>query len=421
MTDPTPRKRGRNAAKIAPKPIRWLVPNVLAQGLATCLTGAGGVGKSTLMVRWAADLSRGRPLVPGGKTPPVLESVIVSTEDSAESVIVPKLDANGADKTKVTIFDYLEVDDGEGGTMKRGLSLPGDTEEILGVVRDTGAALLILDPVSELLDDKHSSNNEQEVRRALRRLRSGCEELGCSLVWLQHWNQQGKPMGSVAWRNMARIGLQVARHPDDRTRSVLFQDKSNHGEAPAWEFHVEPVTWDALYEGAVDDPDHDNTTARIVWDGPSSLSPDDIQSGSVSPEQREEHDDAVVVWRRNLGDVLDERTGRWAEGTLVAWTKDVEREARELGVTAGTLRRARARLGLVKTRSHDFGEGGRWGWQRPAKAHANGHRPHEPVPPPAEDRGVPVCGTCGVPVDPDAGCRRCANARVVWKIKEDLS
>lgn len=404
MTATLPRL-GRNASKIAPKAMRWLVPNVLAHGITTCVTGDGGVGKSTLLTTWMADLSVARPLVPGGKVLPAMESVVVSTEESAESVIVPKLMAAGADLTKVTILDSIPDDDGHGGIMPRGLRLPGDADAIMDVVADTGAALLVLDPVAELLDDKHSANNDQEVRRALATIRRRCAQLGCALAYLQHVNKKNESMGSGAWKNMARVQLRVDRHPDDATRSVLHQAKTNYGLAPAWEFHMEAIPFARL---GIDDPDGDNTTARVIWDGLSSLDPTDLTGATISREERAE--------RLGAGDLIvqciEEGTNTW---------KPIMAKAREYGFSERAMRTAAAEKGIRPSRE-SFG--GSVVWKRapayePATPAPNGNGHHLHVVPPRTT--VPVCSTCGLPVDPDVGCRRCANSRVIHKPIEELS
>src|SRR5437867_230157 len=129
MSRPTPPVDVQRLDTLDRQPVQWLVPAWLARGVLALLDGDPGLGKSTLANLLAARLSRGLtptlgPLTPaplpasgergekasplsplagrgvGGEGPPV-STLILSAEDDPARVLVPRLEAAGADLGRI--------------------------------------------------------------------------------------------------------------------------------------------------------------------------------------------------------------------------------------------------------------------------------------------------------------------------------
>ena len=381
MTD-TILRLGQNLANIEAEATEWLVPNVLAKGMPTCLVGDGGTGKTSLMGRWTGDISLGRPLVPGGKAVPAGHVIFASVEDDPARVLKPRFMANGCDENNITILREVPFSDGR----KRRLQLPGDTKIILDAIRESSTTLLVLDPVFSLLDDKHDAYKSPQVYRAMGDLLDGCQELGCSLVYALHVNknrQAGAGLrheGAMAWKNMARVMMLVAKDPEDPTdkHSVLVQVKSNMGQSAAWRLRVDAIPFRDL---GIKDEDGDNTAGKLEWNGTSMLTADELSSGGGgSREERSERNDAAQLW-----DVLE------AEG-VNTWDRIWPR-AKEYGFSEKAFKDAGRAKGFDPKRE-GYGDGSKVYWRRRPPVTgitftpngSNGHHPEEFAP---EEPGFP--------------------------------
>lgn len=92
----------------------------------------------------------------------------------------------------------------------------------------------------------------------------------------------------------------------------------------------------------------DGEVACVLWEGVTPHTAAQLLTPTASAEERTALDEAMDVLR----DVL-------ADGPLQA--KDVQRAARDAGISEITLRRAKSKLGVTATRE-GFGSAGRWVW-----------------------------------------------------------
>ena len=161
--------------------------------------------------------------------------VILSAEDDLRDTIRPRLDAAGADVDRVLALEV--VPDVEGG--ERLPTLPIDAHYILTAVRLMGACLVVVDPLSAYLGVTINSHRDQDCRRALWPLAKLAEETGAAVVVVRHLNKgnASNPLyrggGSIGIIGAARLGLLVARDPDNGDRRVLASTKCNLAKLPA--------------------------------------------------------------------------------------------------------------------------------------------------------------------------------------------
>jgi AAA domain len=155
-------------ADIQPEPVQWLWDGRIPLGKVTLLESEPGVGKSTLTMELAARVSRGSPMPLMKIHPEPSNVVIFSGDDGLADTVRPRLDAAGADLTKIWSIDR-EIDEEDVAKLKPILIIldplpsyiclscerdPVDVLRKLGqLAKATGAAVLAVQSVSEDLKD----------------------------------------------------------------------------------------------------------------------------------------------------------------------------------------------------------------------------------------------------------------------------
>jgi RecA-family ATPase len=217
---------------IKPEPRVWLWTNWIPLGALGLLAGPGGMGKSTLSAKLAADVTRGR--LPGACFNRPRGVIISATEDSFEQDIVPRLMAAGADLTRV-----YSVNVSINETKEDFLKLPEDLPKLAEVARAHDVGLLILDPLTSRLSSRLDTHKDAEVRRALEPLAKLARDAQMSVLGLIHLNKgkgsdpNSRVIGSAAFSNVGRFTLMVARDEessDEENENVyaLGLPKGNH-------------------------------------------------------------------------------------------------------------------------------------------------------------------------------------------------
>ena len=154
----------------------------------------------------------------------------VSTEDSWESKTVPCLKAAGADLAKVA---HVEM---AGRNWITDVALPGDLSEMSVLATETGAALIVFDPLSSRIDRKLDTHKDADVKTALEPLLGFAHETKVAVLGLAHVNKTKDSdlatsvMGSRAFVASPRAVLFAARLPDTGGYGLSVV-KSNYGPA----------------------------------------------------------------------------------------------------------------------------------------------------------------------------------------------
>jgi hypothetical protein len=227
--------------------------------------------------------------------------------------------------------------------------IPDDLPAIRGKMEEVGARLLVVDPLVAHLPGSVNSWRDQDVRRALAPLARMADDLHAAVIVIVHLNKRevadvlSRISGSVGIGAAVRSILLAAPDPDPATSAgtrLLAHAKTNFGEiAPALRYRIEGRT--------VDGPEGPIKTSGIVWFGEvSGVRADDLLVKPTSGEEQNQREEAAAWLKEVLG-----------KGPQPA--KKVLREARENGISEGTLLRAKRGLGVksVKT-AYD----GPWCW-----------------------------------------------------------
>jgi len=323
------------ASAIAPEPLRWLWCSRLPLRGLSLIAGEPGLGKSTLTVELAAQVTRGR--LDGDLYGEARDVLVATAEDHFASVVWGRLMAAGADMSRV---HRVHVEDRDGEEL---LTLPDDVAEIEARCEELAAsgravALVVVDPVTAFIGGGVDTHRDAAVRRVLAPLAGLAERQGLAVAGVAHLNKDSTAKllarvgGSVAFGAAPRSVLAFARHPDDSdgeqgVERVIVHAKSNHGRyAPSLAARIEPREVSEVGE-----------VSRLVIVGECDVGPEDLgASGGVDLSERE----AAAQW---LADELAQ--GEWHESLTV------KARAKSAGHSERTLQRAKRRLQVEDRRA----------------------------------------------------------------------
>jgi hypothetical protein len=325
--------------------VDWLWPGRIPLGKLTVLEGDPKTGKSTAAIDFAARVSTGSPFPDGARLSGPGVVILMSAEDGLADTIRPRLDAAGADPSKVMAWESMPVLNDEGvASSVRSPSLPRDLDALRDLIVGHGAVLVIVDVLAAYLGSDVDGHRDQDVRRALMPLAKLAERTHTAILVLRHLNKSGggpaiyRGGGSIGIAGAARSVLLAAVDPLDESgnRRVLAVTGCNvAAPAPALAYHLAPS--------------EEHGCAQVVWDGHSDHTSSTLLATQIGDEDRSAVDEAGDFLR----DILD-------NGPVAA--RDVDKAARDAGVQPRTLRRAKERL---KIRSVKSGMGASWSWVLP--------------------------------------------------------
>ena len=202
--------------------IKWLWPPFIPRGKVTILQGDPGEGKSTFMLTLAAYLTRGEPLpyTDYDKPPEPVTVLYQSTEDDYDDTIVPRFIKAGGIRDRLAFIDESES------------PLTFEDGRILDAIKQTGAKLLVLDPLASYIGNC-SLNASNEVRPKFNALINAARETDCSIVVVNHMNKMPgvkalyRTPGSIDVAGAVRSILLLARDPEEEDKRYLVQTKMN--------------------------------------------------------------------------------------------------------------------------------------------------------------------------------------------------
>jgi hypothetical protein len=343
--DPKRRPVSICMADVEPERVRWLWYPRIPLGKVAIFDGDPDVGKSSVTIDIAARVSNGSPMPDGNRSDVEGPAgvILVSAEDGAGDTIRPRLNAAGADVKRVHLLTDVDFVDDKGCPRRRPWSMPQDLDVLKLLVVETGARLVVIDPLTAFLSGSVDSYRDQDVRGALAPLARLAEETGAAVALVRHLNKAGganavyRGGGSIGIIGAARSALLLAKDPSDPSgnRKVMAREKGNL--APAWN--------SLAYELASSE---EHGCARVRWLGESAQTAATLLAVPASSEEVTAIDEAAAFLRDAL-----------ADGPVAQ--KQIGDEGRKIGISEKTLRRAKKDINV---RSRKLGLGG-WAWELP--------------------------------------------------------
>ena len=289
--------------------VEWLWEPYIPFGKVTIVQGNPGEGKTTFALRLAAACTNRKPF-PHMAVHEPFNVIYQTAEDGLGDTIKPRLMEAEADLDRILVIDES----------KQGLSL--SDERIERAIRQTGARLIILDPIQAYVGEKTDMNKANEIRPMFRRLAEIAERTGCAVILIGHLNKAAggqsayRGLGSIDFRAAARSALLIGRVKREPNVRVIVHDKSSLApEGKPIAFCLDPET-------------------GFSWIGEYDITADELLSGAggntaTKTEQAE----------RLILDLL-------ADGKELA-SEDLVKAAAEAGISERTVQNAKRNMGGV--------------------------------------------------------------------------
>jgi hypothetical protein len=316
---------------IEPREIDWLWPGHFPSGCISVLNGLPGGGKSLLALYFARQITRGEAW-PDGSHCEQGSVILMTAEDDPNAVIRPRLDAIGADVSKVARFSMVRLLDKNKKETQITFTLQDvdPLDKALAQVPD--CKLVVLDPIGSFVG-KIKSREEEEVRSALGPLVTLAEKHRVAILIITHTRKSPSDfaddtvLGSRAFTAIARSAwhLYTDGETKDKDRRELLPGKFNLGKRP-------------LGRGFTIEEDADGNV-MIVWE--------------EEPLNRSANDPLIEKMERSRdkdsGSKIDEAKdfllAKLRNGPRLVTEIDDEAD-QELGISKTTLKRARRALGV---------------------------------------------------------------------------
>jgi putative DNA primase/helicase len=341
---------------VQPEPIEWHWRGRFARGKPTLLMGDPGLGKS-LITHWlAAHTSRGGNW-PDGGTCEAGPTILFTIEDGLSDTVAPRLLAANARMDQILAVRGVIEEKSETTQSERMFALTQHLELLERLIVETGAVVVVMDPITAYLGPDINSHKEADVRAVLGPLQLLAERTRVVLIMVMHLNKGTgvtalyRATGSIAFPAVARVVLGVAPDPndDDGKRRLLLPVKMNIGKLPEGiGYHIET----AHAAGVLPTATESDQPPVLVWD----LEPVTIDATAAMDRN------GTVTELGACAEVKSALVQILGSGRVPA--RECERQLKEAGCSTSptTITRAKKEMG-VKTIREGFGSGGTWWWE----------------------------------------------------------
>ncbi|MGC8560816.1 MAG: AAA family ATPase, partial [Phycisphaerae bacterium] len=250
------REPPRRLSELRLSPLAWLWKNYLPRGNVTVLAGEPGIGKSLIALDLAARLSSGRAWPDGTKIPPTSGyerpaypgSMILSAEDHASYVIVPRLKKVGADLSRIYAPDRMRFPD-------HCILLPRDDERLFYHCGGCEIGLVVVDHGSAYFG-KPFTDARKQMPTGAHSLQALAKEMNQAVLVIVHVTKTryqsaihrvlGHPALAVLARSVLMAVSDRSEENRDSSRRLLVSVKNSYGPPPpplAYRVKDETIEW----------------------------------------------------------------------------------------------------------------------------------------------------------------------------------
>jgi hypothetical protein len=318
-----------NMSEVEPMPVRFTWPPRVPRGCITVIGGKPAEGKSTVASSdLAARVTRGINW-PDGAACEKGSVVILSCEDDPNYTIRPRLDAAGADVSKVLLITGAERYDPASGEQEQlllTLEDVGALREVLASITDP--ALLIVDPFGSFVSGRTDTYRDNQTRNVLAPIAALARDFDLAALIVCHRKKSTDApdadsalLGSRAITALARSVWHVSRDPANDTRRLFLPGKQNLAPPqPGLAFAI------------------GGNPPKVIWESaPVHMTADEAYALERKAERRGSKSTATSKAMEFLSKAL-------AAGERLS--KDIEDEAKANGIGKGAISNAREKLGV---------------------------------------------------------------------------
>lgn len=327
------------ADEIMPELLVWVWPGVIPLGKLTVFAGDPGVGKSAVSLDVVAHVTASRPF-PGGTQPMAGEAIILSAEDDPADTLRPRLEAAGADLSKVHIVEAVRINV-SGQAVEKGFNLTTDLPKLEASLNDhPDVRLIVVDPLSAYLGNTDTHRNAS-LRGVLAPLAKLASDYKVAIIGIDHLTKAEKKAvyrvsGSIATIAASRVTWVFAKDKADESRRLMLPIKNNlAGDQDGFAYRIKEAVLPAKPEPI--------PTIQIAWE-PSRVKVNVNEALSETPEK--DHS--------ALAEAID-----WLRDQLVEPKESamLKAQAERDGISWSTVKRAQENLGVKPKK-----DGGHWMW-----------------------------------------------------------
>jgi hypothetical protein len=228
-----PRVKVVRVADVEARELEPLWPGLLWVGKPTLLVGDPGLSKSTMVCDIVARITRHRDWPCGVEKTIDGDVLMLSAEDDVADTLRPRLEAAGADISRVHFLENIITGDGRTAHRQAWPSLVEHIDALAEWLRSHPAVrLLVVDPLAAYLTGA-DTHKQSEVRAVLGALSQMASQHRVAVLAVMHLNKGsgGNPLyrvsGSLAFVAASRAAYLVARDPEDRDHRLMLHLKNN--------------------------------------------------------------------------------------------------------------------------------------------------------------------------------------------------